>query len=241
MSIGLAGRRVVVTGGTGALGRAVVARLLAEGARVLVPTRSGPDVSPLADTADPGLEVLPSVDLADESSVRRVYGRCPDLWASIHLAGGFEMAAIDDTSRESWQRLHETNATSCFLCCREAVRVFRSREAPPDRIGRGRIVNVAAQTSLDPRRGAGMVAYAAAKAAVAAMTVALGEELAAEGIWVNAVAPSIIDTPANRTAMPEADHATWADPEEIAEAVAFLASPLNRATRGAVIPVYGRA
>jgi NAD(P)-dependent dehydrogenase (short-subunit alcohol dehydrogenase family) len=83
-----------------------------------------------------------------------------------------------------------------------------------------------------------MVAYAASKGAVATLTQALGEELAGEGIWVNAVAPSILDTPANRAAMPDAPHDRWVAPEAIAELIVFLASPDNRVTRGAVIPVY---
>ncbi len=240
MSAELAGRRIVVTGGAGALGRAVVARLLAEGARVVVPMRSRPAGSAFSQPDAERLELLPSIDLTDERAVCDLYERCDDLWASVHLAGGFEIASIDRTSLASWRGLHETNATTCFLCCREAVRAFRRQPRRPGREGLGRIVNVAAQTALDPRRGASMAAYAAAKAAVAALTIALGEELAPEGIWVNAVVPSIIDTPANRAAMPDADHATWVAPEEIAEAVAFLASPANRSVRGGLIPVLGR-
>ena len=89
--------------------------------------------------------------------------------------------------------------------------------------------------------GAGMAAYTASKAAVAALTEALGEELVADGILVNAVAPSIIDTPANRAAMPDADNSLWPKPEELAETIVFLASPENTTTRSAVVPVYGGA
>ena len=103
----------------------------------------------------------------------------------------------------------------------------------------GRIVNVAARPGVEPRTGAGMAAYAAAKAAVAALTQALAEEVAAEGIWVNAVAPSILDTPANRAAMPDADHAAWPKTTAVAETIVFLAAPDNAVTRGAVVPVYG--
>ena len=103
----------------------------------------------------------------------------------------------------------------------------------------GRIVNVAARPALVPT--AEMTAYAASKAAVAALTLSLAEELAPSGIWVNAVVPSIIDTAANRAAMPDANHASWPTPEEIAETIAFLASPQNEATRGALVPVYGRS
>jgi NAD(P)-dependent dehydrogenase (short-subunit alcohol dehydrogenase family) len=127
-----------------------------------------------------------------------------------------------------------SNADSAFLCCREAVKAMRRSER------RGRIVNVAARPALEPRQGGGMVAYTMTKAAVAALTVALGEELAAEGIWVNAVAPSLIDTPANRQAMPDADFASWPKAAELAETIVHLASPDNHLVRSALIPVYGR-
>ncbi len=129
----------------------------------------------------------------------------------------------------------DMNFVACFLCCREAVKAL-------GRTGRGgRIVNVAARPGLEWRSGAGMVAYAASKAAVAAMTVALAEEVAARGILVNAVAPSILDTPANRAAMPKAEHSRWPKVEEVAATILFLASPRNAVTRGAVVPVYGKS
>ena len=104
----------------------------------------------------------------------------------------------------------------------------------------GRIVNVTARPGLEWRGGAGMAAYTASKAAVAALTVALAEDVVKQGILVNAVAPSILDTPANRKAMPQADHAAWPKVEEVARTILFLASPDNKVTRGAVVPVYGR-
>src|SRR6185436_2025652 len=107
--------------------------------------------------------------------------------------------------------------------------------------GAGRIVNVAARPALEPRSGAGMAAYVASKAAVAALTQALAAELAPRRILVNAIAPSIIDTPANRAAMPDADHASWPTPAEIAATILFLASADNQVTSGAIVPVYGRA
>jgi NAD(P)-dependent dehydrogenase (short-subunit alcohol dehydrogenase family) len=105
----------------------------------------------------------------------------------------------------------------------------------------GRIVNVAARPALESRLGANMTAYTASKAAVAALTIALAEEVAAKDILVNAIAPSILDTPANRQAMPKADHATWPKVEEVARTILFLASPDNKVTRGAIVPVYGKA
>ena len=127
----------------------------------------------------------------------------------------------------------DLNVLTSFLCCRAAAETMR-------RTGRGgRIVNVAARPALEPRSGAGMVAYTASKAAVAAMSEALAQELLGDSILVNAVAPSVIDTPANRKAMPKADHATWAKPAEIAATIRFLVSPDNKVTRGGIVPVYG--
>ncbi|MBT6897736.1 MAG: SDR family NAD(P)-dependent oxidoreductase, partial [Rhodobacteraceae bacterium] len=119
------------------------------------------------------------------------------------------------------------------LSCREAVRAMRRSE------GQGRIVNVAARPALVPT--AGMVSYTASKAAVASMTQSLGEELAAESIFVNAVVPSVMNTPANRAAMPDADHSLWPSVNDVAETMVFLLSPTNASTRGGLIPVYGKA
>jgi NAD(P)-dependent dehydrogenase (short-subunit alcohol dehydrogenase family) len=105
----------------------------------------------------------------------------------------------------------------------------------------GRIVNVSARAGLEWRSGAGMTAYTVSKAGVAAFTAALAEEVAKDGILVNAVAPSIMDTQANRSAMPKADTALWPKVEEVAATVVFLASPDNRVTRGGIVPVYGKS
>ncbi|HET7883651.1 MAG TPA: SDR family oxidoreductase, partial [Acetobacteraceae bacterium] len=120
---------------------------------------------------------------------------------------------------------------TCYLCSRAAIQSFGQG---------GRIVNIAARPGVEPRSGAGMAPYAASKAAVAAFTQSLAAEVAGRGILVNAVAPSIIDTPANRSAMPKADHAEWPKPAEIAETILFLASAANKVTTGAVVPVPGR-
>jgi NAD(P)-dependent dehydrogenase (short-subunit alcohol dehydrogenase family) len=134
------------------------------------------------------------------------------------------------------------NSLSAFLCSAAAIRAIRVRgTAGPGGAKGGRIVNVAARPALEPRLGSGMVAYTASKAAVAALTEAIAQETANEEIWVNAVAPSILDTPANRSAMPGADYASWVSPAAVAEVIAFLASPDNQVTRGAIIPVYGGA
>jgi NAD(P)-dependent dehydrogenase (short-subunit alcohol dehydrogenase family) len=228
----LEGRHVVVTGGTGGLGGAVVDAMLARGATCHIPTRE--------DAAPPGFEraghervrLAFGIDLAAEASVARFFEQVPRPWASIHLAGGFAMKAIADTALADYEAMHRINGLTCFLACREAVRAMRRG------VGGGRIVNVSARPVLRPVGG--MAAYLASKAEVAALTQALAEEVREEGILVNAVVPSIIDTPANRAAMPKADHAAWPKPAEIAETIAFLASPACALTAGALVPVYGR-
>jgi NAD(P)-dependent dehydrogenase (short-subunit alcohol dehydrogenase family) len=209
------GRHIVVTGGSGALGKGVCALLEARGAIV--------HVSP-----NP-----PELRLDDEAQAEAFFAGLPPLWASIHLAGGFIMKPIAETTLADLEAQWRTNTATCFLSCREAVRSIRKAG------GGGRIVNVAARPVLSP--GPNLTAYVAAKAGVAAITQGLAAELAREDILVNAVLPSLIDTPANRAAMPNANHASWPTPAQIAEAIAFLASPENALTSGALIPVYGRA
>lgn len=225
------GREAVVTGGTGALGTAVVERLLMAGATVHVPVFVRDELQGFPHRDHPGVRIYEGLDLGIEKDVDRLYASTDSLYASIHLAGGFAMGSIADTSLGTWERLMRMNATTCFLCCRQAVRTMQGRE--------GRIVNVSARPVVVP--SAQMSAYAASKAAVAALTLSLAEELVDSDVWVNAIVPSIIDTPANRAAMPDADHGPWPKPMEIAQTVAFLASPANAVTRGALVPVYGKS
>ena len=231
----LDGNAIVVTGGTGALGQAVVGRLLAAGAVCHVPFIDRREAETFAHADREGVRLSGPIDLTAEDEVAALYAGPDVLWGSVHLAGGFAMASLQDTARDDFMGQVEMNALTCFLCCREAVAAMRRGS------GGGRIVNVAARPGVEPRTGAGMAAYTASKAAVAALTEALGEELAAEEIGVNAIAPSIIDTPANRAAMPGADHAAWPSPGDIAETVAFLLSPESRVTRGSVVRVYGKS
>jgi NAD(P)-dependent dehydrogenase (short-subunit alcohol dehydrogenase family) len=233
MTTDFVGRDVVVTGATGELGETVARFLLDAGATVHVPVRHTEKARELYAGAEDRVRVATVSDLGDESAVRAFYSGLPPLWASIHCAGGFAMSRIDDTTLADLRTMLDMNAVSAFLCCREAVKAMRGRG--------GRIVNVAAQPGVEPRRGSGMAAYAASKAAVAAITLALAEEVAGEGIWVNAVVPSIMDTEANRRAMPKADHSKWPKLDEVAATVAFLASPQNAVTRAALVPVYGRS
>ena len=146
------------------------------------------------------------------------------------------MSPLVDTSLADYERMMAMNAATVFLSCREAVRRIRARAGGP---AGGRLVNVTARPALEARGGAGMAVYTASKAAVASLTISLGEELASEHIWVNAVAPGVLDTPANRRAMPEADPSTWAPLAGVARTIAFLASPRNTTTRSGLVPVYG--
>lgn len=228
----------MLTGGTGALGSAVTEVLLAAGASVHIPVFEAQTPARFALADHERVHLQHRVDLGDEEQVVEYYASVAarsksKLWASIQVAGGFAMASLVDTSLAELERLWRMNLASCFLCCREAVRAMRSAGEG------GRLVNVAARPALIPT--AGMIAYATSKAGVAALTMALAEELAPEGIWVNAIAPSIIDTPANRAAMPKANHDRWPSTTDLALAICDLASPQNRCIRGAVVPVYGRS
>ncbi|HJZ15026.1 MAG TPA: SDR family oxidoreductase [Stellaceae bacterium] len=237
--VDFAGSHVVVTGGTGALGRAVIGALRAANAVCHIPNLIAAELDGFPYATDAGVHIVRGIDVADEAAVKRFYDALPPLWASIHLAGGFAMAPIGEISAADFTAQFHMNALSCFLCSAAAVAAFRKRKVAGSGPPGGRIVNVSARPAIEPRLGAGMTAYTAAKSAVAALTQSLAQELTDEQIWVNAVAPSIIDTPANRAAMPEADHSRWVSPADLAEVITFLASPDNRATRGAVIPVYG--
>jgi len=228
-------RDVVVTGGTGALGSAVVGALLEAGATCHVPYIAAAEASRFPHRDNPRVKLIADVELTDEVPVTRLYSGVPKLWASIHLAGGFAYAPIGETSRADLRRQIDMNFTTCFLCCRAAIAAFARAGAG------GRIVNVTARPALEGRLGANMTAYAASKAAVATLTVALAEEVVGKDILVNAIAPSILDTPANRQSMPKADYAAWPKVEEVARTIVFLASPDNKVTRGAIVPVYGKS
>jgi NAD(P)-dependent dehydrogenase (short-subunit alcohol dehydrogenase family) len=226
MSSDLSGRQVVITGGRGGLGGAVVEAFLAAGAVCYLPERS-PAPAPVPGRA----QVIPGIDLTSEEAVRALYAGLPALWASVHLAGGYAGKPLVQTSLADLRQQLDLNLTTAFLCCREAVRKMGSAG--------GRIVNVSSRAALVPSGGS--LAYAAAKGAVVALTQGLAEEVRPQGILVNAVAPSTLDTPANRAAMPGADHSRWTKPAEVARAILWLASPENTVTSGAVLPVYGNA
>lgn len=229
MSTDLSNRNVVITGGTGALGRAVVDNLLESGAHCWIPCIKEIDLE--LDKHE-RVHQKANVDLSNEASTQEFFSFVPSIWASIHIAGGFAMAGIEDTSFADFERMWLMNTASCFLSCREAIGRMREKG------GGGRIVNVAARPALEPVGG--MIAYTTSKAGVASMTQCLAKEMANESIAVNGIVPAIINTASNRGAMPDADHTSWPTPEEIANAVAFLVSPTNATTSGTLLPVYGK-
>ena len=223
---------VVISGGTGGLGASVVEAFLAAGADVHLPMIETELPAHLTWRGESRVHAK-KLSLDDEASVSAFYGALPELWASIHLVGGFAMAPIAETSLADFEKQWRMNAVTCFLGCREAVKAIRKSGKG------GRIVNVAARPAVTPVGG--MIAYATSKATVASITQCLAVEVLPENILVNAVMPSTIDTPANRKSMPNADFTKWPTPAQIAETIAFLASSRNALTTGTLVPVYGRA
>ncbi len=222
MTTGLAGKHIAVTGGHGALGGAVVEALSAAGATCHAPSQH-------------------DLELTDESAVIAYYARLPPLWASVHVAGGYAGGPFVETSLADLRRQIDMNLTTCFLCCREAVKsMTRASGASGEIISAGgRIINIGSRAALAPAGGS--IAYSLSKAAVLSLTQCLADEMKGSRILVNAVIPSTIDTPANRAAMPKANHDRWPKPAEIASAITWLASPDNQLVSGALLPVYGMA
>ena len=220
-------RPCIVTGGFGALGAAVVTRLRADGARVGMIDRA--PKPPQWDAIGFG-----GVDLADPDAAKAAINSAVTLlgglYALINIAGAFRWETVADGDAATWDLLYSVNLKTA---------VCASRAALPHLIanGGGRIVNIGAAGAV--KAAAGMGAYAASKAGVAKLTEALSEEVKAKGITVNAVLPTIIDTPANRKEMPNADFAKWVKPDAIAELIAFLLSDAASAITGAQIPVAG--
>lgn len=230
----MADRVMIVTGGFGSLGRAV-ARVAAErGWRVAALDLAASAPTDLA--ADEGwIEAEPGVDLTDPAAANKaiesVVSRHGRLDALLNIAGGFRWTPVADSDAAVWDLLFRMNVQSA---------VNASRAAIPHLIasGAGRIVCVGAGAA--ERAGVGMGPYAASKSGVHRFTESLAEELKAQGVTVNAVLPTIIDTPQNRADMPDADPAKWVSPTELAEVMLFLASEQASAVTGALVRVPGR-
>jgi len=224
----MTGRVIAITGGHGALGRAVLEAALAAGLKVAVIDHA------MGHPVPEGVLEVGGVDLTDatqaEAAIAAVIGRFGRLDALLNIAGGFVWQTTYD-AEPAWDRMHALNVTTALNAVRAALPHLK---ASPE----GRIVNIGSAAALKP--AAGMGAYGAAKAGVHALTQALAEEVKDTTVTVNAVLPSIIDTPANRKDMPDADPAKWVAPTDLAAVILFLASPESRAMTGALVPVTGR-
>jgi NAD(P)-dependent dehydrogenase (short-subunit alcohol dehydrogenase family) len=220
---------VLVAGGTGFLGTAVVRELI----------RSGRDVaatwvveSERERLASEPVELI-EADLFDPDAAQAAVAAVDDLEAVANLVGGFaDGPKLHETDPAEFARLMQLNLTPAFLLARAAMPPLVER-------GGGAFVCVSARTALRPYPGGG--AYSVAKASVLALVNALDVEYRGAGVRCNAILPSVIDTPANREAQPDADHSKWVKPEEIARVVRFLVSDGSAVTSGAAVPVYGRA
>ncbi|AWI77450.1 NAD-dependent oxidoreductase [Parazoarcus communis] len=232
MTCRLEGRSIVVTGGFGALGRALARRLIEDGARVALIDRA---VEP-AGALPPGVSIaIGAVDLGDESACTAAYEQVREALGAIHgvvnVAGGFTWEPVETGSLKTWDRMYEMNVRTAVVSCRAALSHLIET-------GNGRIVNVGALAAL--KADVGMAAYAASKSGVLRLTESLAEELKDRGVTVNAVMPSIIDTPTNRADMPEADFSRWVPSEKISAVISFLLSDDASAVTGASVPVAGR-
>jgi len=185
--------------------------------------------------APPQAFVVAGVDLSDPAAADAAMHKARDalggLDALINIAGGFRWEKVEEGDGQTWAALHRLNVQTALNASRAAIPYLKASSA-------GRIVNVGSAAAL--KAGVGMGAYAASKAGVHALTQALAEELKEAGVTVNAVLPSIIDTPQNRADMPKADPAKWVSPHDLAAVILFLASEEARAITGALIPVTGR-
>lgn len=221
-------RVIVVTGGHGDLGSAVVRAALADGLKVAVIDHAS------GLTVPEGVLELGGVDLTNPAAaakaVEAVVAHFGRLDALLNVAGGFVWQTTDD-AEPAWAKMFALNLTTALNASRAALPHLKASDE-------GRIVNVGANAAL--RSAAGMGAYAASKAGVHRLTESLAEELKSTTVTVNAVLPSILDTATNRRDMPDADPATWVQPADLARVILFLASPDSRAITGALIPVTGR-
>jgi NAD(P)-dependent dehydrogenase (short-subunit alcohol dehydrogenase family) len=228
-------KTALVTGGTGGLGVAVIARLLDDGWRVVVPWIAEAELERVPER--PGLELVRADLFAADDAAAAVRAAASDgeapLRAVANLVGGFDAPGrVHEVGVERFEEQFRLNLRATYLVTQTAL---------PHLIdaGGGSIVCVGTRAAVQPFAGA--AGYAASKAAVLAFVKAVATEYRDERIRCNAILPSVIDTPANRAAMPDADHERWVKPAEIAGVITHLLSDDAVATSGAAIPVYGRA
>lgn len=218
---------VIVTGGFGALGQAVAKAFADRGDKVARVDFAASAPSPLSGALDIG-----GVDLTDQAATRaaleKVVAAHGGIDTLVNIAGGFTWETLEDGSIDSWTRMQAMNLTTNVTITKLALEELKKS-------GQGRIVNIGAGAAV--KAGMGMGAYAASKSGVHRLTEALAEELAGTSVTVNAVLPSIIDTPTNRADMPDADPKEWVTAESIADVILFLASPASGAVTGGLIPV----
>jgi NAD(P)-dependent dehydrogenase (short-subunit alcohol dehydrogenase family) len=226
---------IVVTGAFGSLGAATARAALKLGARVALIGRAAQAPAQLTAQLGSGAVFLPGVELADEAQATRAIDtaqtRLQGLDVLVNTAGAFRWQTVADGDPATWDLLFKGNLKSAVNACRAAIPHLRRSHA-------GRIINIGANAAL--KAGAGMGAYTASKAGVHRLTESLSAELKDAGITVNAVLPSIIDTPANRADMPKADFATWVSTQALADIILFLASEQAQPITGALLPVTGR-
>ncbi|WP_137936965.1 SDR family NAD(P)-dependent oxidoreductase [Chitinivorax sp. B] len=230
MSVVLNNKVIAIHGGFGYLGSAIAKVALDAGARVaLIGLTRGEPPAPQAN-----LLSLPSIDLTDlvatSQALDKVAGHFGGLDGIINVAGGFRWEKLEGGELATWDAMYQQNVRTAVTACKAALPHLKAR-------GTGRIVNIGANAAV--KGATGMGAYTAAKAGVARMTESLADELQGQGITVNAILPSIIDTPQNRADMPDADFSKWTAPESIAKVIMFLMSDDAHAVNGALIPVTG--
>jgi NAD(P)-dependent dehydrogenase (short-subunit alcohol dehydrogenase family) len=224
-------RTVLVTGGTGGLGAAVTRAFLDDGWRVVVPWVEQRELERVEEHER--LELVPA-DLFDpDAAARAVHAAGPELRALVNLVGGFAAGGrVHETPVETFEEQLRLNLRATYLACSAALPAMLAS-------GGGAIVCVSSRAAVRPFAGA--AGYITAKAGVLAFAQAVAVEYRADGIRANTILPSVIDTPANRAAMPNADHSQWVPPERIAAVIRFLCSDESAPISGAAVPVYGRA
>lgn len=237
MSASFFGKVVLVAGGTGGLGRAVTMAFLEEGARVVITYRVTEEFDALKNAAGKNESNLEghTVDVTDEIAVRqlveKIVGKYRRLDAMVNTVGGYAGGTkLWDLETKVFDQMLALNLRAGYALSRAVVRTMLKE-------GHGAIVNVAAKAAFDHAGGA--AAYAASKSATVALMDSLAADLKGTGVRVNSILPSIIDTEANRKAMPTADFSKWPKPEDIARVILFLCSEDARVIHGAAIPVYG--